>query len=300
MLYEGYRTTGATQPRHTTHTEFTMHSTSKITRALTAAVLVIGAGGAHALEPSGAEGWATMGNFQIQVIDLDLNDGVTATVTFDDNTQAFGTQAYTQMSLDGNTSRGDPGPLFTARSSSGELGFNRASSSTGAGDPFVPGMGTGATARAKAVGADTFVVAGGVAFQGYFSLTANTRLIFSADAGDIEASVSRPDEFAQAFAQVLLGSLNGEVFNTETSYAFVQNGVFESNGATRITAYFDNLSGTAVDGQAMASVFALSKGHEVPLIPEPETYLMALIGVLVIGAEVRRQRRRRDRSDALA
>lgn len=277
-----------------------MHSTSKINRALTAAFLIIGAAGAHALEPSGAEAWATMGNFQIQVVDLDLTDGVTATVTFDDNTQAFGTTAYTQMSLDGITSRGDPGPLFTARSSSGELGFNLATSSTSAGDPFVPGMGTGATARAKAVGADTFVVAGGVAFQGYFSLTANTRLIFSAEAGDIGASVSRPDELASAFAQVSVGSLNGEVFNQDSSYAAVQNGVFESNGATRIMASFDNISGTAVNGQAMASVFALSKGHEVPLIPEPETYLMALIGVLLIGAEVRRQRRCRGRLDAVA
>jgi hypothetical protein len=277
-----------------------MHTPSKITRALTAALLVIGAAGAKAQEPSGAEAWATMGNFQIQVIDLDLNDGVTAGVTFDDNTQAFGTTAYTQMSPDGITSRGDPGPLFTARSSAGELGFNRASSSTTAGDPFLPGMGTGATARAKAVGAGSSVVAGGVLFQGYFSLTANTRLIFSADAGAVGASVSRPDELASAFAQVLVGSLNGEVFESESSYAAVLNGVFESNGATRITASFDNLSGAAVGGQAMASVFALSRGHEVPLIPEPETYLLALIGSLAISVEVRRQRRRPGESDTPA
>ena len=226
-----------------------------------------------------------------------MNDGVIATVTFNDNTQAFGTQAYTQM---GTTNRGDAGPLFTARSSSGELGFSRASSSTSAGDPFVPGMGTGATARAKAVGADSFAAAGGVLFQGYFSLSANSRLVFSADAGDIGASVSRPEEFSQAFAQVLLGSVNGEVFNTETSYAAVQNGVFVSNGATRITAYFDNLSGTAIDGQAAATAYAFSTGYEVPLIPEPETYLMALIGVVAITVDVRRQRRRRDRYGARA
>ncbi len=278
-----------------------MQATSTIFSALAAAALLTSAGTAQALESSGPEAWASMSNFQIQIIDLDLNDGIAAAVTFDDYTLAFGTNASAQTRGGPTTPDVDAGPLFTATSSSAQVGFSKSTSSTSAGDPFLPSIRPGATAYSTAVGQGSFsasfgtvVSTSGGPFSGAFTLTPHTRLVFSADTSGVGVAVSQPGEFdfADAYAQVLLASLSCCDSSTEKSYAHFKNGVFESNDLTHVTAQLDNLSENAFVGWAFAGVGTQTYVLDASLIPEPETYLLALLGVLVIGAEARRQDRR--------
>jgi len=254
-----------------------MRKSTFIPAALAAAGLLACAGSAHAL----ATATASLSNFQVQVFDLDLLDGITASVTF-----ASGAQVYATATDGTSVSNFDFNMAGTALSVSALFGNASSSGSTTTGDFFAPGSGPGASASASVFGVGTQAYGYGSVLSSNFTLSAKTLLIFSASTSGITATRTLAGETAQGYASVNLNDNNNSQSSYGQSITSVGDNSNYSNLNPLIQASFVNLTAADVTGYAGASASAYVIGAP---IPEPETYALMLAGLLAIGLVARRR-----------
>lgn len=250
--------------------------------AASAALLGLFAGQAVQAE---ASAWATVNNIKFYVFDMDLNDGVTATASFEAIT---GQSASTWANANG---QGASGPWNTLPStvSLSYLGASGQASVVGGGtlDSF--------TLQAQANSSNgTAHSYGHIGLN--FTLSKNAMLVLSADtsasATTTLGTTAAGPESAYGYGQVQFYSdSNGASIGSSgyvQAYNWSSTAGQVNNSGNMLAAYY-NASGAEVN--LFGSVYATAQA-EIPLtpVPEPETYAMLLAGLGVLGLLQRRRR----------
>lgn len=240
---------------------------------------------AHAL----ATASASLNNVYIEVVDLDLADGITAAVTFFSGY----TRARADATPDGGTTR-DTKDLFGAAGAAiGPLDASVAGASAAgaviAGNLLSPGSGPAGVASVSASGANRDASAFGDAHISNFTLTPHSRLIVNATFSSASASTTVLNERSYAYSMVSLranddshasyGSADSQCSNAGCSF---------TTGPRFLQASFDNLTGANAIGVIATQAYASATSA----VPEPTIsmlFAVGLMGVGLIGARRRRQ-----------
>ena len=114
-------------------------------------------------------------------------------------------------------------------------------------------------------------------------------MVFSANSGTTAAR-TLAGEAAEATAFIQMSSDDNSQSSYGQSYIYVGDNSNYSNLQPLIQASFVNLTAASVTGYASAYANAFAAG--VTAVPEPETYAMMLVGVLVVGSLARRRNTR--------
>ena len=251
-----------------------------------AAATLVGAASLMAASTAYADNTATaaLSNVHIQLIDLDPNDGIAPAVTF----LSPGTTLVAMTQVDGGDwvqtfitgNQGEPlGPLAA------QVGSVSVSSTLLPGNLFA---GAGPTVLASATVGD--LNAGGWgnghAIQSQFTLSANTRLVMTADAS---VNVSGAEgTAAYAYGQLVLQKLDFSSFSIVAIQASLDPGSswpYIPAPAT-LQASFDNGTGVSMDGW----ISAIASASVTTAVPEPGSYALMLLGLGLLGHRVRRKR----------
>lgn len=228
-----------------------------------------------------------LSDFRYELVDLDPNDGIVPAVTFDTgSTLGAGWYPPGSTMCDCQYANGAIGSAFSV---SGTQGSFVASAAASAGNPAGTGLGPGLSVSVNGFEPGAGGQAYGYAVIGAFSLTPNTRLVFTASTSGLSASTSILGQAVSANAAVQLSNQTQDLISFENSNLYIDvNGVQSSNLLSTVTASFTNASGGAVGGYAFvsASVSIL----DVRAVPEPSTYAFMLVGLLSLGLAVRRKR----------
>jgi hypothetical protein len=250
--------------------------------ATSAAILGLFAGQAAQADASAA---ATVNNIKFYVFDMDLNDGETATATFEAIT---GQSAYTWTNANGQSSSG-PWNTLPSSASLSHLGANAQASIVGGGtlDSFIlqtqAGSGNGKANSSATISLN-------------FTVSKNAMLVLSADtSGSATTTVGKTAAGQEAaWGGGDVGFYDWLNNNEIGSYGYLQayissDAAGQSSRSGSILAAFHNTSGGAYELQGSVSAYA---SVQIPLapIPEPETYAMLLAGLGVLGLLQRRRR----------
>ena len=244
---------------------------------------------------TGAPGYlaGSLSDMRITLFDLKPADGIAPGITF-----------------------ADPGANF-AEVSAEDTGNTQSSSASGIG-PFDLSVGVGlGSARAAVTGTSlanvsslaasgsalgTLEPGGFSSFRarvtsalGDFTLTANTRVVFSAFA-NLNVNVDAPAiEFGAAQASVLVEGPepDGSGFQTNGEFLFLDIGGIDFaqrfSNSDLLIASFTNLTGGNLAGQFGREAAVV--GNSASVVPEPETYAMMVAGLGLLGFMLRRRAR---------
>lgn len=249
---------------------------------------------------------ASLSNVRIQVVDLDLLDGIEAGITF---SSGYGTLDVLaggagSQSLSGTGALGSAiGPL-TATSS-----YASASGAVIAGDLLLgasPSVTASATGSAPSF-ADSRAYPNSVF---YFTLTANTSLVFTGDAAitssatddgefalgiagmglRVDGAETGPEGFALSYEYPLGGVPYGEVIVLDSNGFGGSGFSFDGrSGSGSLLVTYDNTSANSVNG--VGWFFSLAQ-ITVPVapVPEPSTYALMLAGLAAVAFAAKRRR----------
>ena len=250
--------------------------------------------GATATPTFASTALAQLSNFQIQLVDLNLADGIAPTITFQDLQGGPFVAAESGAPSDVVTDVNVGGVAFGAASSTSARGGASAYSWL-SGDPF--GTGAGATASASTshagvYGASTVWLGDGATYVP-FTLSADTRLVITADASASAMSTFgglQADTWASVFLK--LSDATGQDGLSEDRVSAEQVGApasvpFATTDAHRIEITFENLSGLSMDGIFSGSVDAYSA--DLSPAPEPGGLALMLSGLGMLAWRGRRR-----------
>lgn len=227
---------------------------------------------------------ATIADLRVQLIDLDMTDGITPGITFG---QGAGTPALLQvMTTVNGVSLNDHVYLPTGTAYGPLAVSNGGTYATGtmlAGDPVGASLvGPGASVESGASGANTMGWGIGYALPVDFTLTANTRMIVTTTvATSVHASLG---DSATAYGLLGGSDLNNNFF----ANAYIQSGISADgtqliDPSTALQISFDNVGPNSYTGYLRATASAFSTS--VTAVPEPQGAAMMLTGlVLLAGA----------------
>jgi hypothetical protein len=242
---------------------------------------------------------ATLTDFHIQLVDLDPNDGIAPSLTF-------------QNVLGGSfiaAESGAPGHVLTDTHQGGApFGAGMSSSTRGAasalssftGDPRAPGAGGSASATASTglqglYGASTVQLGDGAIYSP-FTLSADTRLVITADASASALSTftdPHADTWASVFLKLTDATGTGSV-STDTASAeqFAMTGGLATTDTRQITISFDNLTAADLGGIFYGSIDAYAADLSPSAVPEPGGLPLLAAGLGVLAWRLRRRRPR--------
>lgn len=218
-----------------------------------------------------ASAYIDWSSFNVQIVDTNLTDGITAAIT------------WTNQGSDVGSYEG-----FGNYSSSSDW-----TSSINVAEGVANGFANAAVLQASFTGAPTALSANANAYRyGDFTVTDNTVLLFTVDAS---TSIDLPiplngSAYAWSTLDVdgtgALGFSNQHGGTSKISWAAGLGNPVTDSG--QLTAYFVNVSGGDINGTLRAGTYINSYGF-IPAVPEPETYAMLLAGLGLMGFIARRR-----------
>ena len=212
---------------------------------------------------------ASLTQLNFQLVDLDLNDGITPAMTItamQTKSQSFYGTLY--AAIEDNT-------IYTAGSSSVSRPFGQATASGGA-DPW-----TSAASYTDAAPENVYFKSYKL-YQIHFTLTPSTSLLVTADAS---LGASDAGGGSEASSRALMGGW----LNADVLYNFLGDGTYAYD-----TSLSRTLGGRMESGaQAVTGGLYLVTEGVVQLapVPEPASVAMLLAGLAVVGAGAWRRRR---------
>jgi hypothetical protein len=211
---------------------------------------------------------AELTNFRIQVIDLDLADGIAAGYSFSDS------QTFVHSTVEGSAKELlVPGWIDELESASTNGSFSSFARAT-------PG-GLLATGTNGSTGIGDFF-SGAVRSASVFTVQPNTRLVFSAD-----AAISVGDTPCQTACHAFVEFRVGEAIDFQLSTSVGENQSVHINLLLSTTAEEEWKGHIA----QQVGVFGRLDPTPPP-IPEPETFALLLAGLGLLAISVRRQKGR--------
>lgn len=255
---------------------------------------------------------ATFGNVRITLTDLDLNDGITPSISIN-----FGSQPYLNGAI------GSYGPEFV-RDGYAHLGKNAGSQVTDSVQAEYASS-SAAMSGANNVSGVSWMTVAGTALSGpagfgefgalaanytstSFMLTANTALTISVDVTMNVATTLgwNPDpganqaEHASSHVHMLFDGYdaNGASLLDEQYQELYVDGQVDANGhitgaqqswSGTVSVSFNNLSSQAQLGNFYSEI-GVGGASMLAAVPEPESYALLLAGLGVVGGVVRRRR----------
>ena len=259
--------------------------------ALCAAALAAAAFATTAAQAS-ASAEAKVTNVHIQLIDLDLNDGITPAIQL-----GFGSQNTASIqvinAVDSAVTDNNAYPALGAAYGPFTLstGGAFATGDTRAGNLFGAAGGPGSSVAASATGADTWAWGLGNVVPSYFKLAPNTRMVITASVATFVQAA--PDDKAFAYGVLAGMDLNNVYFASDTAQSsanYYGNITFiDPKSALQIS--FSNVSANAYEGSL--SITASAYARSATAVPEPQSVALMLAGLGVLGAGTRRRSQRR-------
>ena len=226
---------------------------------------------------------ARITDVRIQVIDLDLSDGIAASISFD---AALPTFAYGDATENVHQrSDGDLGTEQKASVISSPAGAD-AYAHVYAGDVYTLGAGPSAWAVATASGLDRLSNAQAFVFLSAITLSAHTEIIVSANASAM-AAIGSFGERGYARAGVELFHNSSSETGYVDYYALPDGSEFyNDNGPVQVS--WSNTSDSSAVAHIEARASAQAWGVTTP-VPEPETATLMLAGLFGLGLVARRR-----------
>ncbi len=219
---------------------------------------------------------ASLNNIQFQLIDLDLTDNISPSITFTGTSASGSLTSY-------------PYPI-------GKYEFVNSSGFESVDKVFTYGSGSlsnGPTSmRAEvhlspAPGAVSLSMSGSTRQELNFILSPSTRLLFTAEAN---ANVQQ-EGMTRPYTSATLEGYMSSTINGVDGYEHFTSALERSGGAGNefLRGMFDTGAGVGT-GRLSASTYTYFNYYP-SAVPEPETYGMLLAGLLVVGGVARRNRR---------
>ena len=246
---------------------------------------------------------ATLQNVRIELIDLDLQDGIAPSIVFDQESVRVYAEAHDYVSPS------DSRLAFTTFDAGLSLSVSAqalaATSTVYPGDIHASQSTAGASAASMAFGAAGGVTEARVQFDSYFLLSPATSMVVSA-AGSVSGQIDAQDRrFLESSAYLsLLVPTQGDLSNISSlrRYCFEGSCNFRGDEFAQVDVPFEvglsNSSDTSLTGRLSVGVYTRLFHDPVTSVPEPSSYALLTAGLVCL---VFRQRMadRRSRSSAL-
>lgn len=267
-------------------------------KSITSASLMLAAAFASTAVQAKVESYAILGQVSVQLIDLDLTDGIAPFLT------PTGLDARVYGYAYDNAAGNFPEYNFSLPSTlsgSAITTISQTSSSIIGTDPTnATQTSSGSALGSTPPGINGFYHADSYVY-GYFTLSANTQVIFSANAST-SASSNAPFTFSSVDGEnanatsLLYGVLNGSFVGQD--YIFSEgynagNPEDKSNSQTRtLQVTMNNASTNSLAGYLLGQTYTNGNSYSnyIAAVPEPKTYTMLLAGLGLVGISIRRNR----------
>lgn len=266
---------------------------------ITTVSLMLAAAFASTAAQAKVESYAVLGPVSVQLIDLDLTDGITPFLTPTGlDARVYGhagdTATPNYTSYDFFLPSTLTGNVNTALSQGG-------SSIVGTDPTNATQTSSGSAMGPTASLGNQGYYHGNSYVYGYFTLSANTRAIFSANASTSASSnapitLSNVDEESAYAQSYLYGILNGNYVGQDSIYSEGRNTgnpEDKSNSQTRtLQVNMNNASANSLAGYLLGQTITGGNSYSnyIAAVPEPETYTMLLAGLGLVGISIRRNR----------
>ncbi|MCE3607954.1 PEP-CTERM sorting domain-containing protein [Massilia sp. P8910] len=220
---------------------------------------------------------ASLSNIQFELIDLDLTDNITPSITF--STKRASGSVSIQSGSD--------------KAQGSWSGFNSVSRSVPNASINASAAPTSLHAEAHADSVPSTLMATATASQTlYFTLSPSTRLSFSAQADAVMDNQGINQAWSTASLGASIDMLINGVLGNETVNMYLRGTTGEHSRFLHGTVDTGASVGTGTLSASTSARFFHNVGVAAPMsaVPEPETYAMLAAGLLVIGAARRKAR----------